>query len=242
MRHVKFGDLELSVIDDNDADTKYIYDEIFGSQIYHHDKLRMPDNATIMDVGANIGIYSLWAHRRYRPKAIYCYEASPRTFAYLRDNTERLIDKAMTAVKPTNAAIASRAGETLTLHQSTKVSGISTLLDQRNVSWIEKAASGKQLEIHAVNSSTVSAEIAANKLAAVDMLKIDVEGYFMEVLKGIALGDFAKIKNIVAEVDYLPETGIRPDEFEKFLNAKGYTIDCLDRSQKNNLTYYAWRA
>ena len=68
-----------------------------------------------------------------------------------------------------------------------------------------------------------------------------MEGYFLEVLKGISDPDFAKIKNIVLEVDYLPETGIRPDEAEILLQQKGYRTDCLDRSKDNGLTFYAWR-
>jgi hypothetical protein len=128
------------------------------------------------------------------------------------------------------------------LHQSTKVSGISTLLDESRVGWIAQAAARAQLETHEVMSSTVSAEIDAHQLAAVDILKIDVEGYFMEVLQGIAPSDVPKIRNIVLEVDYLAETGIKPDEAEAMLQAMGYRTDCLDRSQSNNLTFYAWRA
>ncbi len=241
MRRMTLGALDLSVIDNNDADTRYIYDEVFGSQIYHHSEFRIPNNPTIMDVGANIGLFTLWAHQKYQPQTIYCYEASPRTFAYLSDNIARLVDRKVTAVTAFNRAMASAAGETLVLHQSTEVSGISTLLDRSKVSWIEKAFASDRLETHEVMTSTLSAEIEANRLAVVDILKIDVEGYFLEVLKGIDPTDFPKIRNIVAEVDYLPETGIAPDAIEKILKQRGYKTDCFDRSQQNNLTFYAWR-
>jgi predicted aspartyl protease len=92
-----------------------------------------------------------------------------------------------------------------------------------------------------VISSTVSDEIESNRLAAIDVLKIDVEGYFMEVLKGIAPNDFARIANMVLELDYLPETGIKPGEVEELLRAKGYRTDWLDPSQDNNLVLYGWR-
>jgi FkbM family methyltransferase len=192
-------------------------------------------------VGANIGLYTLWAQQEYRPQAIYSYEASPKTFSYLRDNVSRLINRKVTTVTAFNRAIASTAGQKLVLHQSTNVSGISTLLDRSKVRWIETASAGDQLETHEVITSTVSTEIEANQLAVVDILKIDVEGYFLEVFNGIAPKDFPKIRNIVAEIDYLPETGIAPDAFEKLLKEKGYKTDCFDRSQQNNLTFYAWR-
>jgi 31-O-methyltransferase len=241
MRRITLDGLELSTIDRNDADTRYIYNEVFNSRIYHFAQMRLPAQPTIMDVGANAGLYAVWAHRRYRPRAIYCYEASPRTFACLQDNVARLIRPEATGVRVFNRAIAARSGETLVLHQSTSVSGISTLLDRSSVSWVRQAAAEQELELHEVVTSTVSAEIAAHRLTGVDILKIDVEGYFVEVLKGIASADLAKIRNIVMEVDYLPETGIRPDDVEGMLNAMGYATDCLDRSLTNGLTFYAWR-
>jgi FkbM family methyltransferase len=242
MRKLTIGSLELSTIDRNDADTEYIYNEVFNSCIYHFDRMRLPPDPTIMDVGANIGIYSLWAHHRYRPRAIYCYEASPRTFACLQDNIDRLIRPQTTEVRAVNRAIAARSGETLVLNQSSRVSGISTLLARSQVSWVDRAAADRELEHHEVVTSTISDEIAAHRLATVDILKIDVEGYFIEALKGIAAADVAKIRNMVIEVDYLPETGIRPDDVEALLRSMGYATDCLDRSMSNNLTFYAWRA
>jgi FkbM family methyltransferase len=241
MKRKTFGGLELAVIDDYDADTQYIYDEVFVSQIYHHPEMKIAHRPTIMDVGANIGIYTIWAQRRYQPAAIYCYEASPRTFVYLEDNVTRLIDGQATRVSAVNCAVASTSGQKLVLHQATSISGISTLLDPGAVNWIAQAATDRQLVSHEVTSSTVSAEMESNRLAGIDILKIDVEGYFMEVLKGIAARDFARIANIVMEVDYLPETGIKPDDVEDLLKTMGYRTDWLDRSQDNNLTLYAWR-
>ncbi len=98
MQRMTFGGLELSVIDPHERDTKYIYDEIFVSQIYYHPEMRIPKHPIIMDVGSNIGLYGIWAHRRYQPKEMYCYEASPRTFPYLEANVKRLVDPQTTKV------------------------------------------------------------------------------------------------------------------------------------------------
>jgi len=241
MRRITIGAFDLSTVDEDDPDTEYIYNEVFGERVYDCGRISLSDRPTIMDVGANIGLYAIWAQLRYQPRAIHCYEASPRTFAALADNLRRLIRPDVTEVFACNRAIAARGGETLLLSQSTKVSGISTLLDRGRVSWVERAAASHQLEVHEVLTSTVSAEIEARRLAAVDILKIDVEGYFMEVLKGIAPEHLPKVRNIVMELDYLPETGIKPDDVEAMLRAMGYSTDCLDRSQRNNLVFYAWR-
>jgi FkbM family methyltransferase len=235
MQRMTFGGLELSVIDPHERDTRYIYDEIFVSQIYYHPKMRIPKHPVVMDVGSNIGIYAVWAHRRYQPKEIYCFEASPRTFPYLKVNVERLVDAETTKVHTFNRALASSSGETITLHQSPLVSGISTLLDKSKVSWIQQLSASKELITYDVMTSTVSAELAANRISALDILKIDVEGYFMEVLMGIAAPDFEKIRNIVVEIDYSAEAGVTPLDVEKMLTARGY------RTDREEDTFYAWR-
>ena len=140
MKRLTIGGLDLSAIDENAADTRYIFDEVFGAEIYHHDKLELSDDPIILDVGANIGLYAIWAHRKYRPQSIYCYEASPRTYACLTDNIRRLIDPGITRCQAFNRAIASASGRKLILHQSTRVSGISTLLDPKTVPWIGNAS------------------------------------------------------------------------------------------------------
>jgi FkbM family methyltransferase len=235
MQRMTFGGLDLCVIDPHERDTRYIYDEIFVNQIYYHQEMRVSKHPTVMDVGANIGLYAVWAHRRYQPKDIYCYEASPRTFPYLKSNVEGLVDAETTKVHIFNRALARSGGETITLHQSPLVSGISTLLDKSKVRWVQQLSASRDLITHDVVTSTVSAEMAASQISAIDILKIDVEGYFMEVLRGIAEPDFERIRNIVVEIDYSAEAGVTPHDVEKMLTARGY------RTDREEDMLYAWR-
>ena len=235
MQRMTLGGLDLSVIDPHERDTRYIYDEIFVNQIYYHPEMRIPKHPIIMDVGSNIGLYGIWAHRRYQPKEMYCYEASPRTFPYLEANVKCLIDPQITKVHAFNRALASSSGRTLTLHQSPLVSGISTLLDKSKVRWVQQLSDSDEILTHDVVTSTVSAEMAVNRIPAVDILKIDVEGYFMEVLKGITAVDFERIRNIVVEIDYSAEAEVTPLDVETMLTARGYQTD------QEEGTFYAWR-
>ncbi len=101
--------------------------------------------------------------------------------------------------------------------------------------WVQQLSASDEILTHEVVTSTVSAEMAANKIPAVDILKIDVEGYFMEVLKGIAAEDFERIRNIVVEIDYSAEAEVTPLDVEKMLTARGYQTD------REEDTFYAWR-
>ena len=235
MQRLTLGGLDLCVTDPHPRDTQYIYDEIFVNQIYYHPEMRMRRHPVIVDVGANIGLFCVWAHRRYQPKDIYCFEASPRTFEFLKANAANLVDAGITTVHPINRPLARVAGQTLTLHQAPLISGISTLLDQSKVNWIQGLAASGEIITHDVVTSTLSAEIAANHIDVVDMLKIDVEGYFMEVLRGIADADLGKIRNVVVEIDYAAEAGANHRDVEDMLKTHGFHTD------RDEDTFYAWR-
>lgn len=43
----------------------------------------------ILDIGANVGFFALWASLRWPGSEIHCYEANPGTFPYLQRNTRR---------------------------------------------------------------------------------------------------------------------------------------------------------
>lgn len=235
MSHLQLGELDLSVIDPNARDTEYIYDEIFEQKIYAHDRFRVTAGATIMDVGANIGLYSIWAAQRYEAARILAYEASPVTFRYTVDNLRRHIPAAATDARCFNTAVSSRPGLELALSQAPLVSGISTMLDVARVPWARELQRTGELVTHSTTTTTVAAEMGRHGIANVDILKIDVEGHFMEVLAGIAPDDFVRISNIVLEADYLDVLGLTEEDICVWLRARGYTAEARD------LTVYAWR-
>jgi FkbM family methyltransferase len=237
---VQVGGLDLDVTDPLERTTKYIYDEIFEGRTYAHPNIKLPANATIIDVGANIGLFSIWAAREYQPKTILAYEASPTTHDCLVENVARNIDAAKfgTTTTSINLAVSREAGRELTLHQPPWVAGLSTILDGKTLPWIDELRAKNELYTHKVQSTTISREIATRGLASVDLLKIDVEGHFMEVLEGIAASDFAKVRNIVLEAEYVETLGHTHDSLSRMLRAKGYTVEAQDAAQ---VMLYAWR-
>lgn len=230
-----FGDLDLAVIDPHARDTDYIYDEVFTQRVYAHPEFRVPARPTILDVGANIGLYSIWASREYGPAAIHAFEASPATFGYLADNTGRLIDKDRTLVRCVNRAVSNASGVEVILRQAPFISGISTMLDETMVPWVRDLKASGELVTHKTITTTLTDEIRNNAIETVDILKIDVEGHFMEVLGGISEADFARIGNIVLEADYLEALGLTEAAICTYLADRGYATEA------RHLTIYAWR-
>ena len=235
---MKLGDLDLSIIDPFERDIQYIYDEIFVGRAYDHARIQLPERPVVIDVGANVGIFTIWAARHWNPRTILAYEASPTTHGCLVDNVARHVDRAVTTANCFNLAVSFEAGRDLVLHQPPWNSGLSTILDGTKLPWVQELRESGELLSHTVPSTSVSHEIALHGLTTVDLLKIDVEGYFMEVLQGIAAADMANIRNIVLEAEYAEHLGHSADSLCALLRDKGFGVEAKDAAQ---IMIYAWR-
>lgn len=236
-RRLRVGDLDLAIDDPFDRDIEYIYNEIFLGKAYDHPQITLSERPTIIDVGANVGLFAIWAARTYCPRTILCYEASPTTHECLLQNVARHVGGEATATC-LNLAVSFEPGRELVLHQPPWNSGFSTLLDGSKLPWVDELRDKGELQTHRVRSTTVSREMAAQGLASVDLLKIDVEGYFMEVLAGVAPADFAKIRNIVMEAEYAEALGQTADSLCALLRDHGYDVEAKHAAQ---IMIYAWR-
>ena len=242
MRRVRMGDFELSVNDHDDVAVRTTFAEIFGASLYHHDSFSIREEPVIVDVGGNIGLYTLWSQTRYRAKQIFTFEPSPLTFDCLRDNVSRLARPDIGQVHLNEYALGQHDNATLTLHHSLESSMISSLLPRSKLGWASGEPGGAEVLEFAVRVSSLSSVISDYGIERIDILKIDVEGYFLEVLNGVSRSDVHRIRNIVLEGDYLPETGITFESVEEHLIAMGFQVYCREPFRGNNLIVYGHRA
>src|SRR5690348_11435791 len=126
--------------------------------------------AVVLDIGANIGCTSLLFSQRAR--RVVAFEPSPTTFRYLEQNIEAA---AARNVELHNIALGAAPGvSTLTFAPSNRAGGF--------VSNQTTASAG-----HVTESITIDRldDIACRfRIDAVDLIKIDVEGFELDVLKG----------------------------------------------------------
>ncbi len=73
----------------NRAETDFLYDEVFVSGSYLSHGISLASNDVVFDVGANIGIASLFFHERCGPLRIHAFEPDPNVFAVLEANDAR---------------------------------------------------------------------------------------------------------------------------------------------------------
>src|SRR4029079_9428102 len=76
----------LGVAQINKNETDFLYTEMFEEVMYLKHGITVLPGDTVFDVGANIGIFALWANLRSRGGAVYAFETRPETFTVLRSN------------------------------------------------------------------------------------------------------------------------------------------------------------
>lgn len=237
------------------AEVAFFYEDIFEKRIYLRHGVTLYDGARILDIGANIGFFTLFAHRNFRNVRVYAFEPAPPLFEILRANT------ALHGVdaKLFNCGLAAES-KTATFTFYPNSSGMSSFYADEGEEkealrailvnqWERGVAGMDQVMRHAddllaerlksqtyqCRLRTVSEVIAEEKLAHVDFMKVDVQKSELDILAGIAVEDWPKIKQIVIEVHNIEG---RLGEIQELLRQRGYQVAVeQDDHYQNSNTY-----
>ena len=135
----------------------FIFHEVFTNQCYRIPTAILPQARTILDLGANIGMTTLFL-AQFFPRARYvCVEPSPFNALLLRHNVEWLGER----VSVVESAVADFSGN--------------VSFTDSNWSWgghIDSRTAGTRT----VSCLTVGDIIESHQLKFVDLLKVDIEG------------------------------------------------------------------
>jgi len=142
---------------------------------------------TILDGGANVGSTALSLTKAFPEAQIDCFEPVAETYRRLVENLRH------TRCRCHRLGVGAKAGES-TIHVGGK-DVLSSIVD---------ASEGTSQEV--ITISTVDDFVASHAIETVDLLKIDTEGYDLEVLKGAeATIRRGGIRLVYAEVGFLGE-------------------------------------
>ncbi|HEY6804800.1 MAG TPA: amino acid adenylation domain-containing protein [Pyrinomonadaceae bacterium] len=205
------NNLEVAHLNKNETD--FVYKEIYEDRTYLKHGISLKEGDTVFDVGANIGLFTLFASQEFSVGCIYAFEPIPTTFAVLRRNAGMYNLNA----KLYECGLSDRSGtETFTFYPKMSVmSGAyadaeedeglarSTLKNQDAVldRYADDLMAGRfEREQFKCQLRTISEIIGENEIQRIDLLKIDVEKSELDVLKGIEDADWRRIKQLVIEV------------------------------------------
>ena len=80
----------LEVAYQSKAELQQFYDDIFEKRVYTRRGIRLRDGDCVFDVGANIGLFTLYAAHHHPGARIFSFEPAPPVFELLKANTAGL--------------------------------------------------------------------------------------------------------------------------------------------------------
>lgn len=190
-----------------DESDQYIIKEIYGEAVY--DELAVSNGDVVIDVGANIGVFSTRASERVGA-AGKVISVEP-----IKDNI-RLLKKNLKQNGCTNVQILK-----LALSNSTK-DGVMNVYQRHGSSSFVSKSREKLLSTQLVKVDTLDNVVSMLGLSRVDELKIDVEGAELDVLQG-AVRTLSKHRPKVA-IEIHP-WGPSRSQITEFLQEQGYRTE-----------------
>jgi len=187
--------------------------------------IREVNDKIVYDVGANIGLFTICALKSKKPaKKVYAFEPSPLNFKSLLHQIEinHLKGSAITF------QIALGAKQGIGSLRGTPIrgwGGFSFLRDQEE----------DEKEFR-VSISTIDTLLAEKKIDPPQVVKIDVEGFEWEVLKGMkeCIHKFHPIIFIELHPDYLKKQGISNKDIIEKLENLDYYLEYYAKWEKGN--------
>ncbi len=231
---------ELKVVQLNRNETQVLYDEIFVDRCYLRHGIQLRDGACVFDVGANMGMFTLFVHDNCADARVYAFEPLPPTYAVLQANAELYAPQ----TKTLNVGLSNRSGRVKFTYypKATAMSGAhadATVEEATTRAFLENQGEGLQQyaeellegmfasEQYECELRTLSQVIREEGIERIDLLKVDVEKSEWEVLEGIEEGDWEKIKQIVIEVH---DVDGRVARIGEQLRRRGYRLEVVQEA------------
>lgn len=205
----------------NKNETDYIYHEVFVLQAYLRHGITIRDGDCIVDAGANIGLFTVFANCMARGLRMFSFEPNPTVFQCLQANARAYGE----AVKcfPCGLARENKTAEMTFFEGFSLLSGFyadakterevvkTFVLNQESggsasteklAAEIDTLLEGRfQARTLTAELRTLSSVIATENIDRIDLLKVNVEKSELDILLGLTSRDWAKIRQMVIEVD-----------------------------------------
>ena len=212
---------QLKIAHINQYETDYLFKEIFIDRCYIRHGISLDDAECVIDIGANIGMFTMFVQQQCPKARVFSFEPGPKVFQALEANSHLINDLA----KVHNSGVSEKSGEatftyydkstvfsTFSADQTDDQAAIRAVIenavqnkepdDQVEVDGIVDGLIGERLEAKTMTCPLVSLSdvIRDNGIERIDLLKVDAEKSELAILRGIEDADWPKIRQIVIEV------------------------------------------
>lgn len=240
----------LSVYHLNHKETDFVYKEIFLDQVYLQNGISLRDDAVVFDIGANIGLFTLFIKQRHPGTRIFAFEPSEAAFRCLEQNT-RPYGKSVTIHQcgisdedkdgvltyyPNNSIISGFYGDVDEEIRFLKAYIKNYLVqegkgDREPPPWyvellVDDLVKRKREEPCRVRG--ISAIIDDAGIQRIDLLKIDAEKCEMDIISGITDDHWENIDQVVMEAHESKQ--VSRDQLCNLLESKGFSVSTEPQS------------
>ncbi|MBS1653080.1 MAG: FkbM family methyltransferase [Bacteroidetes bacterium] len=180
-------------------------------------------NATVIDIGANIGFYAnILANCVGHNGKVHCFEPDEKNFNHLKNTTFNSPNIIIHQL-----AVSSKT-EVLNFYLSNEIN-----VDHRAY----KPESYKAIK--AVNAISIDDYVVKNNINKIDFIKIDIQGFEMQALKGMEQ-TLLKNKDVIVISEFWPyglkTAGSSVNTYFETLTALGFNIHLLKKNELSPLT------
>lgn len=232
MRQLSLSD-DLTVFSLNADETRFVHREVFGAKCCLQHGIELHDGDYVFDVGANIGLSSLFFHRECSRVRIYAFEPSPIAFECLKANVElhqvdaRVFECGLSR-EPGTAEFTFYPANTVRSgfhvnpeidRGTTKTYMVNSGISARNADLYVNFLFKKTTFPCALR--TLSEIIDEEHVTRIDLLKIDAERSERDVLAGIRAEHWNLIRQIALEVQ---DEADGLEEVLRLLAAHGFEV------------------
>ncbi len=223
------------------GDLKYLVREVYLDKPYTPPYLPLGENDLVVDIGANNGIFAVFAASRTR-NTVYAFEPAPKTFEFLERNIRM---NRLSNVIAHNSAVSDEVGSTKLLFHSASGGSGNVLFDPLIPDKLERHLHTRKYpnkpdKYFEVPTTTLQAIMDNNNLERIDFLKIDCEGSEGSILRATPREYLKRVYKIAIEFhDQLSQ--LSHDDIQKLLEDVGFTTK-LKWNHKSPFGYiYAWQ-
>lgn len=223
----------------NPEEVPIVYSQVQG---YFKYGIHLKNGDIVFDVGANIGLFSLWATQQYGSIHIYAFEPVPILFEALNKNFQQIDHNNRLKAFPFGLG---RENATVTFAYHRYATAMSTAYPYTELEKVEfqelilnnlpetkrtqlgsKLESMFEIDLVQCQLKTASEVIQEIKPPKIDLLKIDVEKAEMDVLLGFTTEDWLKVRQVVIEIHNLDN---RLETIQSLLSQAGFEILGIDQ-------------
>lgn len=186
---------------------------------YSGSNFRINANDVIIDIGAHVGLFTLYASQYCKNGTIFCFEPVDENYDILVDN---ITQNNLKNVKPFKSAV-SKSESTITIYRNKDEAGHSMF----------------SFTSHALKVDSISLKkiIDENSVNQCNLIKIDCEGAEYEIIESLPLEYFKKISKLIIEYHFADSKPKLVNDLKTKLMTASFKISTVSHSSDMGLLY-----